>query len=364
MEMGNSLNYKWIVYQTTCKVNGKIYIGVHKTKNPDVFDGYIGGGYEIGYTIKNTKNAYARALKKYGYSNFIRTTIKIFDNEEEAYKLESEIVNLDFIKRRDTYNTALGGIHGTSYKKFYQYDLDGNFIKEWDSRESLLNFYNCYNDTDKFNRAVKNKWNIYNSYWTSEYIEKLDISQYKLNKFSEIYQFDKFGTILNTYSSAIQAAKENGISINSIYGCINKKSSIKGCFYTKNKNDIFNIIKLDSERILTDKAVSLYNSDKTLYKTFFTKKELSKFLGVSVKTITEYIKNQKQLNGFYIKLGFQKNYDEFKSNGLKINQYDLNGNLIKTWDTIAECAKEHPKVRLVLKGLRKHTHGFTFKICE
>ena len=61
---------------------------------------------------------------------------------------------------------------------------------------------------------------------------------------------------------------------------------------------------------------------------------------------------------------FQKNYDEFKSNGLKINQYDLNGNLIKTWDTIAECAKEHPKVRLVLKGLRKHTHGFTFKICE
>ena len=33
---------KYIVYQTTSKVNNKIYIGVHKTENPDVFDGYLG----------------------------------------------------------------------------------------------------------------------------------------------------------------------------------------------------------------------------------------------------------------------------------------------------------------------------------
>lgn len=45
MEMGNnSHDFKWIVYCTTCIVNNKIYIGVHKTKTPDVFDGYIGGG--------------------------------------------------------------------------------------------------------------------------------------------------------------------------------------------------------------------------------------------------------------------------------------------------------------------------------
>lgn len=49
---------KYIVYCTTCTKNGKIYIGVHKTENPEVFDGYIGNGLKIGYSIKNTKNAF------------------------------------------------------------------------------------------------------------------------------------------------------------------------------------------------------------------------------------------------------------------------------------------------------------------
>ena len=31
---------KYIVYLTTNLVNNKIYIGVHQTDNPDVFDGY------------------------------------------------------------------------------------------------------------------------------------------------------------------------------------------------------------------------------------------------------------------------------------------------------------------------------------
>ena len=33
---------KFIVYCTTNIVNKKIYIGVHKTENPDKFDGYVG----------------------------------------------------------------------------------------------------------------------------------------------------------------------------------------------------------------------------------------------------------------------------------------------------------------------------------
>ncbi len=61
---------KYIVYCTTCTINGKIYIGVHKTENPDIFDGYIGNGIEIGWNIKNPKTAFQNAVKKYGYSKF------------------------------------------------------------------------------------------------------------------------------------------------------------------------------------------------------------------------------------------------------------------------------------------------------
>lgn len=38
---------KYIVYKTTNLVNDFIYIGVHKTDNPDIFDGYIGCGVYI-----------------------------------------------------------------------------------------------------------------------------------------------------------------------------------------------------------------------------------------------------------------------------------------------------------------------------
>ena len=61
---------KYIVYCTTCLVNNKIYIGVHKTENPNVFDGYIGNGIDKSHlkqVMENPQTAYQRAVKKYGY---------------------------------------------------------------------------------------------------------------------------------------------------------------------------------------------------------------------------------------------------------------------------------------------------------
>ena len=53
-------NIKFIVYCTTNTVNKKIYIGVHKTSNPDVFDGYLGCGVKITQpsTYMNPKTAF------------------------------------------------------------------------------------------------------------------------------------------------------------------------------------------------------------------------------------------------------------------------------------------------------------------
>jgi hypothetical protein len=49
----------------------------------------------------------------------------------------------------------------------------------------------------------------------------------------------------------------------------------------------------------------------------------------------------------------------------KILQYDLDGNLIKEWDSIESAYREYgPGVKKCLKGLMKKTRNFVFKFKE
>ena len=164
------------LYKITNKLNGKYYIGVH---TGDIFkDNYWGSG-----TILK------ESISKHGKENFEREVIKQLNNKKDIYKLESQIVNEDFVKNQQTYNVAVGGIGGNNgpivnkkisdsmigekhmyygkkrpnhsawlnenppfkgkthskeslikmmnnhpnTKKIIQYSMDGKFIKEWDS---------------------------------------------------------------------------------------------------------------------------------------------------------------------------------------------------------------------------------------
>lgn len=88
---------KYIVYETTNIVNGKIYVGVHKTNTAE-FDGYLGSGTYLD-----------NAVKKYGKDNFTRRTLFSLPSSDSAYAKEAEIVNEEFLNRNDVYNMALGG---------------------------------------------------------------------------------------------------------------------------------------------------------------------------------------------------------------------------------------------------------------
>lgn len=93
-----------IVYETKCIPTGKIYVGVHGQKNsPFDFDGYLGSGKLLKH-----------AIKKYGEDSFVRRTLFVYDDYEEARKKEQEIVNLDFILRDDTLNISIGGTGGNT----------------------------------------------------------------------------------------------------------------------------------------------------------------------------------------------------------------------------------------------------------
>lgn len=124
---------KYIIYITTNQVNGKIYIGLHKTDTPYSFDNYLGCGV---YTTSpksymNGGTLFQRAVKKYGPKQFKRKTLKVFDTLEEAIECENCLVNEEFVKRQDTYNMICGGGYPPDLsKEVYQFDLQGNFIKK------------------------------------------------------------------------------------------------------------------------------------------------------------------------------------------------------------------------------------------
>lgn len=100
--MDLNLTYKYTSYKTTNKINGKIYVGCHKTRNLD--DGYIGSG-----TILK------RAIEKYGIENFDKEILFVFDTPEEMFAKEAEIVDKIFIELDTNYNLLEGGCGGFDY---------------------------------------------------------------------------------------------------------------------------------------------------------------------------------------------------------------------------------------------------------
>ncbi len=97
----------FIVYKTTNLVNGKIYVGIHD-ENSCVKEFYFGSG-----------NLLKKAIKKYGKENFSREILFEYETLESAIEKEIEIVNEDFIKRKDTYNITIGGCKPPNSKEWW-----------------------------------------------------------------------------------------------------------------------------------------------------------------------------------------------------------------------------------------------------
>jgi len=88
----------YLIYKITNNINGKHYIGCHKTSDKN--DGYMGSGKLI-----------VRAIKKYGIENFSKEIIVECSNSAEMFSKEKELV----ILCAESYNLKSGGAGGFDF---------------------------------------------------------------------------------------------------------------------------------------------------------------------------------------------------------------------------------------------------------
>lgn len=228
------MNY--IVYKTTNLINGKIYVGVHRT-NPDIFDGYIGCG--VTKKDKKTKTkGFPKAVLKYGYENFKRETLFIYPDTEQgmlnAYNKEAEIVNLEFIKSKKTYNLTLGGkftVYYSNKKEIAQYNLNGEFIRTWESIKEAEEALNL----NSISANLIGKTKYCGNYQWKYYLGNDSDIEPVIPKEKTVYQFDLQGNLLKVWKSITEASKQfnkNSARVAISNNCLNKTHQAFGYYWS------------------------------------------------------------------------------------------------------------------------------------
>lgn len=144
----------YLIYKITNLINNKIYIGQHVTYN--INDDYMGSGIYLKH-----------AIEKHGIENFKKEILFECNNQEELDKKEAELVNEEFVKRKDTYNLNLGGsswyyvnksgkaesiAHWKLAKiKFLELLENEDYRKEY-SHKLSMGLKKAYQDPNKFKR--------------------------------------------------------------------------------------------------------------------------------------------------------------------------------------------------------------------
>lgn len=350
----------WIVYQTINLVNNKIYVGVHKTKDPNVFDGYLGNGIYINQpnTYIYGKTKFECAVKKYGPKNFKRTVLCIFNNEEEAYLEEGRIVNENFLARSDVYNMILGGKLPPNIppiKEVHQYSLEGYYVQSFES--FLKASEEISRNSSSISEACANNISCGGFYWSKEKVEKLNLDDYAPTQTKKVlYQYSIDGEYLRSFDST----RETGYSQASQSAILG--NLVDGKYY-------FCYVKADNyskarDSYMKSRTIYQYDSDGNFIKEWNYLEAMKQFPEDGINQAIRHKKLTK--SGYFWGLQKYSIYNKpIKMANKKIAKYSITGELIKVYENSSECYKENGKgVYKNVTGLRKTYKGFIYKYIE
>lgn len=223
-----------IVYCTTNKINGKKYIG-STNKSGEKLKKYLGSGINI-----------KQSIKKYGKESFIKQILwegpSEFKYEMEEYWCKYFNVSNNPIFYNRT-NKGFGMVVGFKYtnkqkqlisqnkkKTYYQYSLDGDFIKEWKGTEDIINKLGI-NAGDISSCCTGKQKTAGGFIWLNTYVKQINIEDFKHKGFKPVLQYDLNGNFIKEYKSTKEAERfinQSKKKSNIQAACANKQKTAYG----------------------------------------------------------------------------------------------------------------------------------------
>lgn len=352
---------KYIIYLTTNLVNGKIYIGQHKTENPDVFDQYLGCGIKVNMpsSYMNPSSPLQYAVKKYGVKNFKRITLKVCDSLDEALKEESRLVDYNFIKRKDTYNAQLGGMTGYKYLPVNQFTTGGKYIKTWNTMQEAADFY-CVSHT-AIRNAVNYKNRCKNFYWSKD--TSINTKEFTCLE-QKCFQYDAITLkFVASYNSIKEAATSIGVTPQSVGNAMSTGYKIKNYYFSSKLVEEYKPI----EHIhIKNKPLYVYDLQGKFLTVLYNGKEIKKFFNInSTNPITVSIRKNKNYKSYQFSLTKLEKMNPYKVKVFykrPVLVYKTDGTFIEECPSLAYTIHKYTRgVQKVLKGVQQQCKGFIFK---
>lgn len=279
-------NFKWLVYKTTNKKNGKYYIGISYEDPNNIDKEFLGSGIYKNdpYTYQYSKTPLQWAVKTDGVDNFERIVIGEYIRWINALVVFNNIVNSKTLENRNVYNNFIL----EDIVQFARFKADGG---SWTSGKSI-NIENPYIFNYIESCLTGNSFKLGN-----EYIYALPLSTYYINKNGEIkydhcrkqyiqnrpvFKYNgKTGEFIEGYNTQTEAEKANK------YSNITKSIKLK----TPDKNGfMWAIFKTDYYNIPDEKTIKLIERrERNQAKFAISKAKRRERLGLKPRKVKEIV---------------------------------------------------------------------------
>jgi hypothetical protein len=254
--------------------------------------------------------------------------------------------------------------------KIYKYDLQGNFVNEYESVEAA-----AYLDKiagSYLSQHLKGVSSFCNKHiYTRKYYiklpnELLENKTRRIYKTKQVHQYSLDGKHIKSYNSCQDAAMETGFKyryiMNFLSGNLNKRSkTYKGFFWSYEKKDELQKF----ERKLCFKEIHQYSMNGNYIKTYNSLKEAGEKLNIRPAGISSCVNGQiKSYKGFIWSLIKLKKVKSVNPKKKSINVYKYN-KLYKTFESATDASKKlnicRSGITGCLNGRSESTKGYTFK---